>query len=63
MSYMPIRDRLTGLPMNVALPLLDGLVALNFTSSAPLSGQRPTEFLLVALVRAALGCFNLSTMS
>ncbi|OXU16403.1 hypothetical protein TSAR_003505 [Trichomalopsis sarcophagae] len=35
MDYSPTQDRLTGLPMNVALPLLDGLVALGSTSSAP----------------------------
>ncbi|OXU20073.1 hypothetical protein TSAR_009819 [Trichomalopsis sarcophagae] len=43
--------------MNVALPLLDGLVALGITSSAPLSSRWHTE-LLVALGRLSLGTMS-----
>ncbi|OXU27821.1 hypothetical protein TSAR_011264 [Trichomalopsis sarcophagae] len=33
MGYSPTQDRLTSLPVNVALPLLNGLVAPGSTSS------------------------------
>ncbi|OXU31932.1 hypothetical protein TSAR_010210 [Trichomalopsis sarcophagae] len=53
MVYSPTQNRLTGSPINNASLMLEGLVALGFTSSTLLSGPRPTKFLHVELVRSA----------